>query len=82
MPKLTTIKECEKPLILKSNEFFFIWCCDCGLRHTYFPRIIRGDTPEEDTVEFFIERDDWATDAMKKLKKLFKKNKKKQKQGE
>ncbi len=55
----------QYPTIVSHNGFWCQWCCDCGLRHIYFFRVIRGKTPKKDKIEMFIDRDDWATDAKK-----------------
>ena len=59
-----------------TDNSWFQWCCDCGLRHIYHFRIIRGETPAKDKVEMTIERDEWATYAAKKIAKLKKQIKK------
>jgi len=60
----------KKITTIYNNEFWSQWCCDCGLRHLYHFKIIRGKTPADDKVEFIIERDDWATIAAKTIAKL------------
>ena len=69
MKKKLEIPYLQYPTTVINNGFWCQWCCDCGLRHLYFFRVIRGKTPNEDTVEMYIDRDDWATKAMKELKK-------------
>lgn len=59
--------------VICTNEFWCNWCCDCGLRHLYHFTIIRGKNPEDDRVEMCIDRDDWATLAARKIKRLQKK---------
>lgn len=53
--------------VIDNNEFWCQWCCDCGLRHIYHFRVIRGKTPEEDKIEICSDRDDWATIAAKTI---------------
>lgn len=57
----------QSPTTVNNNGFWCQWCCNCNLRHIYFFRVIRGKKPEEDKIEMYIERDDWATLAMKKI---------------
>lgn len=59
----------QYPTTLNNNGFWCCWCCDCGLRHIYFVKIIRGKKPKDDTVQLYIERDDWGTRAGKTIKK-------------
>ncbi len=59
-----------RPVVLGNNNFWYQWCCDCDLRHVFFIRILRGETPEKDVVELYIDRDDYATDAMEEIKRL------------
>ncbi len=70
MAKDLNIPYVECPTIVNHNGFWCQWCCDCGLRHTYFFRVVRGKTPKEDKVEMFIDRDDWATDTLKEIERL------------
>lgn len=63
----------ERITTVHNNTSWFQWCCDCGLRHMYHFRIVRGETPADDRVEFTIERDDWATLARKTITRLKKK---------
>ena len=76
MPKLDKIPYAKNPTTVKNNDFWYNWCCDCGLRHIYFVRVVRGKTPKQDKVEMFICRDDLATDNMKSVETLEAENKK------
>ena len=64
----------ENPEIFYNGGFWFNWCCDCGLRHIYLLKIIRGGRPDQDRVEIYCERDDWATEAKKTLDRKKKAN--------
>ena len=65
--KLSDIKYAPSPTIIDNKSFWHQWCCDCNLRHTFFFNIVRGKTPKADKIEMYIDRDDWATDAMRTL---------------
>lgn len=60
----------KKITVIYNNGFWCQWCCDCGLRHLYHFKIIRGKTPEDDRIEMIIDRDEWATLAAKTITKL------------
>lgn len=66
----TTVGSYEKPVTIGSHDYQSFWCCDCGLRHFHVFEIIRGKTPSEDRIRMAIFRDDWATDAKKKIDQL------------
>ncbi len=69
IPKNLDVPYCDNPVVVSNNMFWHQWCCDCELRHTYLFRVVRGKTPKDDKIEMYITRDDWATDAMKKIKR-------------
>ncbi len=57
------------PVEIGNNNLWCLWCCDCGLRHLYHFRIVRGKKPQEDRVVVSFDRDDWATKAKKAIDK-------------
>jgi len=59
----------KKVTTIYNNNFWCQWCCDCGLRHLYHFRIIRGKTKQDDKIEMSIDRDDWASLAAKEIAK-------------
>ncbi|GAG48342.1 unnamed protein product [marine sediment metagenome] len=66
------VKDFDGKEVINNNDFWFPWCCDCGLRHVYFFTVERGKTPKEDKISFRICRDDAATKYRKKVEKLLK----------
>lgn len=60
----------DKPVTIGNHDYQSFWCCDCGLRHFHVFEIIRGETPSEDRIRMAIFRDDWATDAKRKIDQL------------
>ena len=74
--KLLNLGDGSEPTVVENDSFLFLWCCDCDLKHVIFTRIERGKKPEDDKAVLYFGRDDWATTAMKELKKVAKNKKK------
>ncbi len=64
------------PITIGNKDFMFQWCCDCGLRHVHFAEIERGEKPEDDKVNLYLVRDDYATNYKKDYERLKKKEEK------
>lgn len=61
----------------KNGDWWFQWCCDCGLRHLWHFEIVRGKSPKSDEVHVRGCADEWATKARKRITKLMKPKKRK-----
>lgn len=73
MPKKKYHFDESYPIVIKHRDFMFQWCCDCGLRHIHFAEIERGEKPDEDKVNLYLVRDDYATNYRKDYERLKKK---------
>ncbi len=72
MPKKKYPFDENYPIVIQNKDFMFQWCCDCGLRHVHFAEIERGNKPEEDKVNLYLVRDDYATNYRKDYERLSK----------
>ena len=66
------------PVVVKSGSFFYLWCCDCSLRHIVFV-----DKGHDDTVKIGLSRDHVATKNARKLENIvvYQRNAKKDKKA-
>jgi hypothetical protein len=56
----------REPVIMKMGSFFYLWCCDCKLRHIVFV----DKAKDKDSVKIGLVRDDMATANRRKLDKI------------
>lgn len=47
---------------LSTGGVRFLWCCNCGLRHIEYLRVIRAHKVEDDVIEITTWYDDLATE--------------------
>tara|TARA_Y100001951_G_C11210133_1_gene222472 strand:- start:372 stop:620 length:249 start_codon:yes stop_codon:yes gene_type:complete len=64
-------KDC---MVLKKSDFFYLWCCDCKLRHLVVVDIEKSEG--EPKVKIGMVRDQMATEAQRKSENivLYKRN--------
>lgn len=62
------------PIIVKEGSYFYLWCCDCRLRHLVFV-----DKHTKGNIKIGLARDEMATTNARKLENIvvYKKNAKK-----
>ena len=53
------------PVIVEPGSFFYLWCCDCRLRHIVFV-----DKEKSGTVKIGLSRDHVATKNARKLENI------------
>jgi len=54
----------DEPLYVKTPGYFYLYCCDCGLRHIIIVERYRKG------IRIGFARDDYATKDMRKLRKI------------
>jgi|TARA_R100000501_G_C2625820_1_gene119364 hypothetical protein len=64
----------EEAIVLDSESYFWLWCCDCDLRHLVVLEAVGNGSDkfksEGGKIAIAFSRDDTATDLMRKKKKL------------
>jgi hypothetical protein len=72
LPPITDMA--DVPIAYTPGTINYLWCCDCGLRHSVIYDIL--DKGRQHYVTVYMERDDWATAAKRKLDRIEKSKKK------
>lgn len=54
----------DEAVNIKPPGFFYLWCCDCELRHIVFVDVVRGK------VKIGLTSDNRATQLARKLEKI------------